>query len=271
MNNQKPKGKPNFQRNNSKKGGQSQKESSPSKQASKTIGIRLNKFIAHAGICSRRDADTHISVGNVTVNGEVVTKMGYRVNTGDQVRFDGRIIKAEKPEYLLLNKPKGFISTTRDEKARKTVMDLIANASRSRLVPVGRLDRPTTGLLLFTNDGDLAKKLSHPSGNVRKIYHVVLDQKLTLKHFNEIKTGITLSDGLVEVDEISWIPSTSKHEIGIKIHSGKNRIIRRLFDHLGYAVTRLDRVVFAGLTKKDLPRGHWRHLTKQEVINLKML
>ncbi len=269
--------KPSNKSNYSKKGGPRNftkgKSGAPKgkKKDTPAEGTRLNKYIAHAGICSRRDADMHISVGSVSVNGEVVTEMGYRVKPGDQVRFDGRLIKPERPEYILLNKPKGFITTTKDEKARKTVMDLIANATNARVVPVGRLDRPTTGLLLFTNDGDLAKKLTHPSSNIRKIYHVVLNTKLSQKHFNEIKEGVELSDGMMEVDEISWIPGATKREVGVKIHSGRNRIVRRLFEHFGYEVDRLDRVVFAGLTKKDLPRGHWRHLSEQEVVNLRML
>ncbi len=248
-----------------------QKKTVRPKTQKRDDSIRLNKYIANAGICSRREADMHISIGSVSVNGKVITAMGYKVKPGDQVRFDGRLIKPERPEYILLNKPKGFLSTTKDEKARKTVMDLIANATNARVVPVGRLDRPTTGLLLFTNDGDLAKHLMHPSSNIRKIYHVVLDKKLSQTHFNEIKNGVELEDGMMEVDEISWIPSATKREVGVRIHSGKNRIVRRLFEHFEYNVERLDRVVFAGLTKKDLPRGHWRHLTQQEVINLKML
>lgn len=187
----------------------------------------------------------------------------------DTVKFDGKVISSEKKEYILLNKPKGFISTTDDEKGRKTVMELIAGATSARVKPVGRLDRPTTGLLLFTNDGDLMKKLTHPSHGVRKIYHVVLNKKLELADFHKIQDGLTLEDGFIQVDEISFIENAPHNELGIKIHSGRNRIVRRIFQHLGYEVEKLDRVVFAGLTKKDLPRGHWRHLTPQEIINLK--
>ena len=231
--------------------------------------IRLNKYIADAGICSRRNADMYISAGNVTVNGEVMTTLGYRVKPTDEVRFDGKLLSSEKKEYILLNKPKGFITTTNDEKGRKTVMDLVANATNARILPVGRLDRATTGLLLLTNDGELTKKLTHPTHGVRKIYHVILDRKLEYKDFIAIEQGLELEDGFIQVDEISHVDQKPKNEIGIKIHSGRNRIVRRIFEHLGYQVDKLDRVVFAGLTKKDLPRGHWRRLTQQEVINLR--
>ena len=230
---------------------------------------RLNKFIADAGICSRRNADVYISAGNVTVNGVVMTTLGYRVKPTDEVRFDGKLLSSEKKEYILLNKPKGFINTTNDENGRKTVMDLVANATSVRILPVGRLDRATTGLLLLTNDGELTKKLTHPTHGVRKIYHVILDRKLEYKDFVAIQEGLELEDGFIEVDEISYVNDKPKNEIGIKIHSGRNRIVRRIFEHLGYQVDKLDRVVFAGLTKKDLPRGHWRRLTQQEVINLR--
>lgn len=233
--------------------------------------IRLNRYIANSGICSRRDADTYIAAGNVMVNGKVITEMGYKVKPGDEVRFDGKQITPEKKEYVLLNKPKGFITTTDDEKGRKTVMDLVAKASPSRLLPVGRLDRNTTGLLLFTNDGELAKKLTHPKHGIRKIYHVVLDKNLAHADFKKIEAGIKLEDGMVTVDAVSYIENAPKREIGIELHSGKNRIVRRIFEHLEYTVVQLDRVVFAGLTKKNLPRSHWRHLTTQEVANLKML
>lgn len=197
--------------------------------------------------------------------------MGYKVKASDEVRFDGRLLRTEKKEYVLLNKPKNFITTTRDERGRRTVMELISKASNARLVPVGRLDRNTTGLLLFTNDGDLAKKLTHPKHGVRKIYHVELNRSLKADDLEKIASGLELEDGLIEVDEVSYVSGGSKRDIGIKIHSGRNRIVRRIFEHLGYEVVRLDRVVFAGLTKKDLPRGHWRHLTAQEIINLGMI
>ncbi|WP_203532312.1 pseudouridine synthase [Muricauda sp. TY007] len=231
--------------------------------------IRLNRYIANAGICSRREADTYIAAGNVTVNGKTITEMGFKVKRSDDVRFDGKRLSLEKKEYVLLNKPKNFITTTSDEKGRRTVMELISSASNNRLLPVGRLDRNTTGLLLFTNDGDLTKKLTHPKHNVRKIYHVHLDNNLSLADLHKIEAGLELEDGPITVDSVSYIQGAPKREVGVEIHSGRNRIVRRIFEHLGYNVTKLDRVIFAGLTKKDLPRGHWRHLTEQEVINLK--
>ncbi len=231
----------------------------------------MNKYIANSGVCSRREADVFIAAGNVTVNGKPVTEMGYRVAAGDEVRFDGRLLNPEKKEYVLLNKPKNFITTTSDEKGRRTVMELISKASKARLVPVGRLDRNTTGLLLFTNDGDLAKKLTHPKHGISKLYHVELNKNLSAEDLRKIKKGLVLEDGPVSVDEVSYINKAPKREVGVKIHSGRNRIVRRLFEHLGYNVIKLDRVLFAGLNKKDLPRGHWRHLTAQEVINLKMI
>lgn len=200
-----------------------------------------------------------------------MTELGYRVQPTDVVKFDGKNISAEKKEYILLNKPKGFITTTQDEKGRKTVMDLVSGAAQGNIKPVGRLDRLTTGLLLLTNDGDLMKKLTHPSHGVRKIYHVVLDKKLALADFLKIQEGLTLEDGFIQVDDISFVEGAPHNELGVKIHSGRNRIVRRIFESLGYAVEKLDRVAFAGLTKKDLPRGHWRPLTQQEVINLKNL
>ena len=241
----------------------------PSQEEEK--GIRLNKYIANAGICARRQADQYIAAGNVEVNGKPMTELGYRVQPTDVVKFDGKNISAEKKEYILLNKPKGFITTTQDEKGRKTVMDLVAGAAQGNIKPVGRLDRLTTGLLLLTNDGELMKKLTHPSHGVRKIYHVVLDKKLALSDFHKIQEGLTLEDGFIQVDDISFVEGSPHNELGVKIHSGRNRIVRRIFQSLGYVVEKLDRVVFAGLTKKDLPRGHWRPLTQQEVINLKNL
>lgn len=244
------------------KKGQSQQQKS---------GIRLNKFIAHAGICSRREADMHIQLGSVKVNNKIMTELGYKVQPTDVVHFDGQKLQAEKPTYVLLNKPKGFITTTRDEKGRRTVMDLVANATKARIIPVGRLDRPTTGLLLFTNDGDLAKKLTHPKSGVKKLYHIVLDKSVSGQHIQEIKKGIKLEDGVIQADEVSYVQGASKREVGILLHSGRNRIVRRIFEHFGYEVISLDRVVFAGLTKKDLPRGHWRHLSQSEVQQLKMV
>ncbi len=234
-------------------------------------GIRLNKYIANAGICSRREADVFIKSGNVAVNGKIIMEMGYQVQPNDIVKFDGETISLEKKQYILLNKPKNFITTTSDERGRKTVMDLVGNATEERLYPVGRLDRNTTGLLLFTNDGELAKKLTHPKHNVYKIYHASLNRKLAISDLQKIANGFMLDDKPVQVDEISYITGESKTEIGVKIHSGRNRIVRRIFEHFGYDVVKLDRVIFANLTKKNLPRGHWRHLTELEVNSLKML
>ncbi len=270
------KGKPKSKKRFSKSPESSHQETTPQKRPKEKSThqsdlIRLNRYLANSGICSRREADTFIAAGSVSVNGKTITEMGYKVTSGDIVRFDDRVISLEKKEYILLNKPKNFITTTRDEKGRRTVMELVSNASKSRLLPVGRLDRNTTGLLLFTNDGDLAKKLTHPKHEVRKIYHVELDKNLISGDFKKIQAGLELDDGPVVVDEISFVENKSKKEVGIKIHSGRNRIVRRIFEHLGYHVVRLDRVIFAGLTKKDLPRGHWRRLTAQEVINLNNL
>ena len=234
-----------------------------SKQVEKDT-IRLNKYIANSGICSRREADELITQGLVEVNGKVVTEMGYQVQKTDRVVFDGQSITPEKPVYVLLNKPKGYISTTKDEKARKTVMDLVANASPYRLFPVGRLDRQTTGLILLTNDGHLTKKLTHPSFGVKKIYHVTLDRKLSVEDLRTIADGVRLEEGVAEVDSISYIEGKPKNEVGIEIHIGWNRVVRRIFKAL-------DRVIFAGLTKKNIKRGHWRILTEMEVNNLKML
>ena len=241
-----------------------------SKQVEKDT-IRLNKYIANSGICSRREADELITQGLVEVNGKVVTEMGYQVQKMDRVVFDGQSITPEKPVYVLLNKPKGYISTTKDEKARKTVMDLVANASPYRLFPVGRLDRQTTGLILLTNDGHLTKKLTHPSFGVKKIYHVTLDRKLSVEDLRTIADGVRLEEGVAEVDSISYIEGKPKNEIGIEIHIGWNRVVRRIFKKMGYEVEALDRVIFAGLTKKNIKRGHWRILTEMEVNNLKML
>ncbi|MDV7187642.1 pseudouridine synthase [Lutibacter sp. TH_r2] len=249
-----------------------------SKQTSKTPsktqpteGIRLNKYIANAGICSRREADVFIAAGSATVNGKVVTEMGYKVQEIDEVRFDNSLISPEKKQYVLLNKPKNFITTMDDDRGRRTVMDLIGAATKERIYPVGRLDRNTTGLLLFTNDGELAKKLTHPKHNIQKIYHASLDKKLAMSDLYKISDGFMLDERRVIVDDISYIENQSKTEVGVKIHSGRNRIVRRIFEHFNYTVVKLDRVIFAGLTKKNLPRGHWRHLTEMEVNSLKML
>lgn len=241
------------------------------KPIEKKEGIRLNKYIANSGICSRREADLFIQNGVVKVNGKIITEFGYQVMPGDEVFFDGRYIRPEKNVYVLLNKPKSYISTTKDEKARKTVMDLVANASPYRLYPVGRLDRQTTGVLLLTNDGDLTKKLTHPSHEVKKIYHVTLNKKVSVSDFDQLLEGIRFEEGIAKVDKISYIEGSPKNEVGVEIHIGWNRIVRRMFEKLGYEVEKLDRVMFAGLTKKNLKRGYWRILTELEVNNLKML
>ncbi|WP_413532686.1 pseudouridine synthase [Empedobacter brevis] len=234
--------------------------------------IRLNKYVANAGIASRREADELIKTGIVTVNGQVITEMGYKVQPDDEVRFDGRKISSEKNVYFVLNKPKGFISTSNDEKGRKTVMDLMSTATTARIFPVGRLDRQTTGVLLFTNDGYLTKKLTHPSHDIKKVYHVTLDKKLTANDLADIKKGVRLiPEGIAVVDEISFIEGRPKNEVGVELHIGWNRVVRRIFETKGYEVEALDRVSFAGLTKKTLQRGDFRRLTELEVNFLKML
>lgn len=231
---------------------------------------RLNKFVANSGICSRRKADEYIAQGMVSVNDQVVIEMGYRVQPSDVVRFKGKVINPEvRKVYVLLNKPKNFISTASDEKGRKTILDIVKNACNERLYPVGRLDRDTTGLILLTNDGDLATKLSHPSSQVRKVYHVTLDKKVHPDDIQAISKGVTLEDGVAVVDGVDYMEGFPKNEVGIILHMGRNRMIRRIFEHLGYQVEKLDRIVYASLTKKDLPRGHWRHLTDMEIINLR--
>ncbi len=232
--------------------------------------IRLNRYIANAGICSRRKADELIEAGVVSVNGEVISELGFKVDPSkDTIRYNGETLKREKMVYVLLNKPKDYITTTDDPQERRTVMQLVEKASHERIYPIGRLDRNTTGLLLMTNDGDLAEKLSHPRNNIVKLYHVELDKSLTQGDLNKILFGLELEDGLIKPDAVSYVQGGSKREVGIQIHSGKNRIVRRIFEHLGYEVIKLDRVVYANLTKKDLPRGRWRHLEEKEVIQLK--
>lgn len=241
------------------------------KKNNPTGEMRLNRFIANAGVCSRREADTYISAGMVSVNGNIVTELGVKVLPTDEVRFDGTKLNAEKKVYLLLNKPKDFVTTTEDPHADKIVMDLIKDACTERIYPVGRLDRNTTGLLLFTNDGDLSKRLTHPSHTMKKVYQVSLDKPVTMEHLQQIADGIDLEDGHIVADAISYISNEDKDEVGIEIHSGRNRIVRRIFEHFGYRVKKLDRVLFAGLTKKNLPRGKYRFLTDKEIQFLKML
>ena len=232
--------------------------------------IRLNKYLANAGICSRREADEYIQAGVITVNGEVVTELGTKVLRTDEVKFHDQPVSIEKKVYVLLNKPKDYVTTSDDPQQRKTVMDLVKNACRERIYPVGRLDRNTTGVLLLTNDGDMASKLTHPKFLKKKIYHVYLDKNVTAHDIQQIRDGIQLEDGEIQADACEYADEKDKKQVGIEIHSGKNRIVRRIFESLGYRVTKLDRVQFAGLTKKNLRRGDWRYLTEEEVDRLRM-
>ena len=232
--------------------------------------LRLNKFLANAGICSRREADEFIQAGVVSVNGEVVTELGTKILRTDVVKFHDQPVSIEKKVYVLLNKPKDYVTTSDDPQQRKTVMDLVKNACPERIYPVGRLDRNTTGVLLLTNDGDLASKLTHPKYLKKKIYHVYLDKNVTAHDLQQIAEGIQLEDGEIKADDVQYAHPTDKKQVGIEIHSGKNRIVRRIFESLGYRVQKLDRVQFAGLTKKNLKRGDWRYLTEEEVDRLRM-
>ena len=232
--------------------------------------VRLNKYIANSGICSRREADKYIKAGLVKVNGNVVTELGIKVTMDDDVRYNDERIRNEKKVYILLNKPKDYITSLSDEQNRKTVIDLIGNACKERIYPVGRLDRNTTGLLLLTNDGELTKKLTHPKYEKKKIYMAVLNKNLKSSDMKQIHDGIELEDGFIKPDAISYANSENKKEIGVEIHSGRNRIVRRIFEYFDYKVEKLDRVYFAGLTKKQLPRGKWRFLTEKEINMLKM-
>ena len=232
--------------------------------------IRLNKFLANAGVCSRREADEFITAGVVSVNGQVVTELGTKIKRGDEVKFHEQVVNIERKIYVLLNKPKDTVTTSDDPQARRTVMDLVKDACTERIYPVGRLDRNTTGVLLLTNDGDLASKLTHPKYLKKKIYHVHLDKNLTQADMEQIAAGIQLDDGEIHADAISYTDEAKKNDVGIEIHSGKNRIVRRIFESLGYKVVKLDRVYFAGLTKKGLRRGEWRYLTEAEVNHLRM-
>ena len=232
--------------------------------------IRLNKFLANAGICSRREADEFITAGVVSVNGEVVTELGTKIKRTDEVKFHDEPVSIERKTYILLNKPKDCVTTSDDPQERKTVMDFVKGACKERIYPVGRLDRNTTGVLLLTNDGDLASKLTHPKYLKKKIYHVYCDKNVTKADLDQIAAGVTLDDGEIHADAISYASETDKSQVGIEIHSGKNRIVRRIFESLGYKVIKLDRVYFAGLTKKGLRRGDWRYLTEQEVNMLRM-
>lgn len=231
---------------------------------------RLNKYIAQSGVCSRREADELIKSGKIKVNNQVVTEMGFQVKSGDKVYHGKKLLSKERLVYLLLNKPKDFITTTDDPQERKTIMQLVSKACDERIYPVGRLDRNTTGVLLLTNDGALSKKLTHPSHEVGKVYQVELNKPIEKEHFEKMKEGFELEDGFIKVDDIA-ILDASGIALGVEIHSGKNRIVRRIFESFGYDVSKLDRVMFAGLTKKDLPRGKWRFLKDKEIVKLKYL
>ncbi len=233
--------------------------------------VRLNKYIANSGVCSRREADVLISTGAIKVNGVIVTELGTKVMPGDVVVYGKQRLKNEKKVYVLLNKPKDYITTTDDPQKRKTVLNLLRNAFQERLYPVGRLDRNTTGLLMLTNDGEMAKKLSHPSHRIKKLYHVCLNKKIAQTDLQKIAEGITIGNDKIIPDNIAMVSKDKNNELGIEIHSGQNRVVRRIFEQLGYKVTKLDRVIYAGLTKKDLPRGKWRKLTEKEVGFLSML
>ncbi len=252
-------------------------EKIPTKKSDKVVvetGVRLNKFISNSGVCSRREADVFIEQGVVKINGKIVTELGYRVQPGDDVQFDGKHIRPEKPVYLLLNKPKDYLTSMADDRGRKTVMNLIKDACKERVYPVGRLDRNTMGLLLFTNDGELADKLMHPRKSVKKIYMAELSKNLKEEHLDALREGVVLEDGFFKPDVIEYVlekGKTDKAKIGIEIHSGRNRIVRRMFEHFGYQVVKLDRVMYAGLTKKNILRGKWRLLEEKEIAHLKML
>ena len=246
-------------------------KSTPRFQKKEDTTIRLNKYIANAGVCSRREADVLITSGAIKVNGKIVTELGTKVMPGDTVLYGKEKLVNEQKVYLLLNKPKDYITTTDDPRERKTVMQLIGNSFQERLYPVGRLDRNTTGLLLLTNDGTLTKKLSHPSHGVKKLYHVKLHKGVSKQDMERIANGISLGKDKIVPDTIAYANPENKSEVGIEIHSGQNRVVRRIFEQLGYKVVKLDRVMYAGLTKKDLPRGKWRKLTEKEIIYLKMI
>ncbi len=253
------------------KGGTAIKKRTETKTPSDPNVIRLNRYISNSGVCSRREADIYIAAGSVTVNGKAITEMGYRVKLTDDVRFDGRRLNPIKKEYVLLNKPKDFVTTGRNEMGKRTAIGLIAAASKTELPPVDKLDKSTTGLLLFTNDGELAKRLARPKNGFRKIYHVTLNKALRSADLKRIQEGVTVEESTVKVKDISFVDNAPKNQVGIEIFSSRNNIVKRIFEELDYEVVKLDRVVYGTLTKKDLPRGHWRFLTEQEVINLGMV
>ncbi|MBT3207805.1 MAG: rRNA pseudouridine synthase, partial [Bacteroidetes bacterium] len=256
-------------RGNFQKARFSKQEFRSDKQSVEDEKVRLNKFIADSGKCSRREADKYIAAGLVSVNGKTVSELGFKIFLDDKVEFNGKLLSSEKKIYLVLNKPKDYVTSVSDPHADRTVMDLVKNACKERIYPVGRLDKMTSGILLFTNDGDLTKKLTHPKYNKKKIYHLLLNKPLVKNDMSKISEGFELEDGFVNCDAISYVEADNKKQIGIEIHSGRNRIVRRIFEHLGYRIIKLDRVYFAGLTKKKITRGRWRFLTEKEISLLK--
>lgn len=267
----KPGGKPSFRRNDDR---DRQPQRQPEYNFPEEIDnapIRLNKFIANSGLCSRREADEHIQAGLIMINGQLITELGVKVLPTDDIRYNGVRITPEKKVYILLNKPKDYVTSVDDPHAKRTIMELVKGACRERIYPVGRLDRMTTGVILLTNDGDLTKKLTHPTSEIKKIYQAQLDKNLNQEDLMSIAEGITLEDGFIKVDDITYLKDKDKNMVGIEIHSGKNRVVRRIFEQRGYKVVKLDRVFFAGLTKKGLSRGEWRYLAPREVGFLKML
>ncbi|MUH34924.1 rRNA pseudouridine synthase [Zobellia amurskyensis] len=245
-------------------------EQEPKKPSDPNL-IRLNKYVANSGVCSRREADIYISAGSVTVNGKPVIEMGYKVKLTDEVKFDGRLLNPIKKEYVLLNKPKDFTTAARNEHGRRTALGLISKATKTELLPVGKLGKDTTGLLLFTNDGDLTKRLNSPKNGLRKIFHIELSKPLRSADLKKIQEGIIVDEKVIKVQDVSFVDKAPKNQIGMEIFSTRTNIVQRIFETLGYEIVKLDRVVYAGLTKKDLPRGHWRYLTEQEVVNLGMI
>ncbi|MDC0008369.1 pseudouridine synthase [bacterium] len=260
-----------FRNRRNAKGNVPNKGQTPAKQASDPNTIRLNRYLSNSGVCSRRDADIYIAAGNVTVNGTPVTEMGHKVKLTDTVKFDGRLLNPIKREYVLLNKPKDFMTTARDDRGNRTALSLISKASKTPLKPIGKLDKDTTGLIVFTNDGELTKNLNSPKNGLRKIYHIELAKPLRSADLKKIQEGLTIDEKVVKVQDASYVDNAPKNQIGIEIFSTRSNIVRRIFEELECEIIKLDRVVYAGLTKKDLPRGHWRYLTEQEVINISMI
>ena len=260
-----------FRKKQANKSAAPQKKRSTSKQNSDPDLIRLNRYIANSGVCSRREADIYIASGNVTVNGKPISEMGYKVKLSDDIRFDGRRLNPVKKEYVLLNKPKDFSTSVRDEKGKRSARSLISKASKSELHPVGKLDKSSTGLILFTNDGEMAKRLNSPKNGLRKLFHIELSRPLKSADLKKIQDGLPIDEKMVRVQDISYVDNAPKTQVGLEIKSIRNTIVRRIFEELEYEIVKLDRVVYGGLTKKDLPRGHWRFLSDQEVINLGMI